>query len=113
MNVRQLELFISNVLRIGVVVSGALIISGLTLYLATGDVCYPNGEATLSWIINGDPFFAPSHILFIGFLTLVATPLLRVAVSVLVYVVERDWIYTAITGFVLTILIIGMVLGLG
>jgi uncharacterized membrane protein len=113
MNVRQLELFVSNVLRVGVAVSSVLILIGLALFAVTGDVSCPYGVASLHWIIYGDPFFAPSHILFLGFLTLVATPLLRVAASVIAYIVERDWIYAAITGFVLTVLVIGMILGLG
>ena len=113
MNVRDLELFVSNVLRIGVAVSGVLIMIGLGLYLVTGDNSCPTGIATLQWIIYGAPFFGPSHILFLGFLTLVATPLLRVAASVIAYIIEKDWIYAAITGFVLVVLVIGMVLGLG
>ena len=113
MNVKDLELFISNVLRIGVAVSGVLIIIGLGLFMVSGDNSYPTGEASLHWILYGDPFFAPSHILFLGFITLVATPLLRVAASVIAYIIEKDWIYTAITGFVLVVLVIGMVLGLG
>ena len=113
MNVKELELFVSNILRIWVAVSGVLIIIGLSLYIATGDTCYPNGEASVDWIIYGDPFLSPSHILFLGFLTLVITPLLRVGASVVAYVIERDWIYAAITGFVLSVLLIGMALGLG
>jgi len=113
MNVKELERFVSNILRIGVMVSGILIIIGLGLFITTGDTCYPNGEASLQWIIYGDPFFSPSHILFLGFLVLVITPLLRVGASVIAYIIEKDWIYTAITGFVLSVLLIGMVLGLG
>ena len=113
MNVKELELFVSNILRTGVIVSAALIITGLGLFMITGDTCYPNGEASLNWIIYGDPFFAPSHILFLGFLTLVTTPLLRVAASVIAYLIEKDWIYASITGFVLAVLLIGMILGLG
>jgi len=113
MNVKQLELFVSNVLRIGVLTSGILITIGLGLFIVTGDVCYPTGETSIHWILYGDPFYAPSHILFLGFLTLVSTPLLRVAASTFAYTVEKDWVYAAITGFVLTVLVIGIVLGLG
>jgi uncharacterized membrane protein len=113
MNVRQLELFVSSVLRIGVWVSGILILSGLILFLATGDASCPYGDLTLNWIIHGDPFFEPSHVIFLGLITLVVTPLLRVAASIISYVAERDWIFATITSFVLTILIIGMILGLG
>ena len=113
MNVKELELFVSNVLRAGVMVSGVLIVIGLGLFIATGDSGYPNGDASLHWIMYGDPFLSPSHILFMGFIVLVVTPLLRVGASVIAYGVEKDWTYVAITGFVLTILVIGMVLGLG
>jgi uncharacterized membrane protein len=112
MDVKSLEIYVSNVLRAGVLISGFLIVIGLGLYFITGDVCYPNGESSLHWIIYGDPFFAPSHIIFVGFLTLVVTPLLRVGASVIAYVIERDWPYVAITGFVLLTLVLGLVLGL-
>jgi uncharacterized membrane protein len=110
--VKELELIVSNVLRGGVLLSGVLIVIGIGLFWFTGDACYPNGETTYSWIIYGNPFFAPSHVLFLGFLVLVITPLLMVGASILAYVVERDWIYVAITSFVMIILIIGMVQGL-
>ncbi len=113
MNVRQLELFVSNVLRFGVAASGVLILFGMGLYIVTGDISCPTGDTSLQWIIYGAPFFAPSHILFLGFLTLVVTPLLRVVASTIAYAIEGDWTYTAITGFVLVVLVAGMVLGLG
>lgn len=113
MNVRKLEYIVSNVLRLGVVVSGVLILAGLGLFMVTGDVCYPNGEASIHWILWGDPFFSPSHILFVGFLTLVLTPLFRVLTSVFAYYVDKDWVYAGITGFVFVVLILGMILGLG
>ena len=83
MKVNELELFVSNVLRAGVMISGVLITIGLGLFIMTGDISYPNGDCTLHWFIYGDPFFAPSHVIFMGFLSLVVTPLLRVAASVL------------------------------
>jgi len=113
LNVRQLELFVSNVLRVGVALSGLLILTGLGFFLWTGDVSCPYGIASLDWILWGDPFFEPSHILFLGFITLVLTPLCRVGASVIAYTYERDWIFATITGFVLVVLVAGMILGLG
>ncbi|MFC1802644.1 DUF1634 domain-containing protein [Thermoproteota archaeon] len=113
MSVKKTELYVARILQFGVTISGLLILFGLGLFLWTGDTCYPNGEPTLKWILWGDPFFAPSHILFLGFILLVTTPLTRVAASIMAYAIESDWIYTAITGFVLVVLIIGMSLGLG
>ena len=113
MNVRRLELFVSNILRIGVVLSGILIVIGLGLFLWTGDNSCPFGVSSLDWVIWGAPFFQPSHIIFLGFVVLVLTPLCRVGASVIAYVYERDWTFAAITGFVLIVLITGMILGLG
>jgi uncharacterized membrane protein len=104
---------VAKVLKIGVIISGILILSGLGLYLLTDDTCYQFGEPSLDWIIYGDPFLAPSHLLFIGFIVLVITPLLRVAASVIAYMIEGDLVYTSITSFVLVILLLGMALGLG
>lgn len=113
MSMRRLELFVSRVLRGGVVVSGAFMVAGLALLWWTGDVSCPYGVLTLAWVIWGDPFLAPSHVLFLGFLILVATPVVRVAASVVAYISEGDWVFAAITGAVLLVLVAGMVLGLG
>jgi uncharacterized membrane protein len=64
-------------------------------------------------MLFGDPFFAPSHIIFLGFMVLVRTPLLRIVASVVVFALSKDWTFTVITGCVLTILGISMVLGVG
>lgn len=113
MSVKKLELMVARVLQVGVVISGILILFGLGLFLWTDDTCYQYGEPSLEWIILGDPFFSPSHILFLGFIVLVGTPLFRVAASVFAYMIWEDWVYTAITGFVLVVLVIGMTFGLG
>jgi uncharacterized membrane protein len=113
MSVRRLEVIVSGVLRLGVALSGLLISSGMALLLWSGDISCPYGILSLEWVLLGDPFLQPSHVMFLGFLVLVSTPVIRVAVSVANYVLERDWLYAVITGFVLTVLIAGMFLGLG
>jgi len=113
LNVKNVERFISNILRYGVELSGFLMIIGISLFLWTGNSSCPFGLLSWDWIIWGAPFFEPSHVLFIGFFILISTPLLRVAASVIAYSVNHDWIYAAITGCVLLILIIGITLGVG
>jgi len=113
MSVRRLEAFVSGVLRMGVAVSGTLILSGMALLLWSGDVSCPYGVLSVGWVLWGDPFLQPSHVLFLGFLVLIATPVIRVAASVAAYVMGRDWVYVAITGFVLVVLVSGMFMGLG
>jgi uncharacterized membrane protein len=111
--VRRLELFVSGILRLGVALSGLLILVGLGLTAWSGDVSCPYGVLSLEWVLWGDPFLEPSHVLFLGFLVLVATPMTRVAVSVIAYVMDRDWVYAAITGLVLIVMVAGMFMGLG
>ena len=110
---RRLEVLVSGVLRLGVALSGLLILVGLGLMAWSGDVSCPYGVLSVEWVLWGDPFLGPSHVLFLGFLVLVATPMVRVAVSVVAYVMDRDWVYAAITGLVLIVLVAGMFMGLG
>ena len=113
MKLRKVEEFISDILRLGVELSGLLIIIGLSIFLWTGDNSCSYGVLSWDWILFGSSFFQPSHILFLGFLILVSTPLIRVFASVVSYSMSRDWAYTVITGCVLSVLIIGIILGVG
>lgn len=112
-SVKRMEALVSTILRAGVLMSGALILFGLTLTIVTGDTSYPNGNMDIDWLIRGDPFFAPSHILFLGFLTLIATPVLRIAASIYVYTKLHDNAFTIITTIVLFVLMVSFTLGIG
>jgi len=50
-------------------------------------------------------------IIEIGLLVLLATPFARVAVSMLLFLFERDWMYAAITGIVLALLAYSLLAG--
>jgi uncharacterized membrane protein len=108
-----MEIFFSKLLRLGVVLSGFLMIIGLGLLWLTGNTDYSTGVMTLNWIIFGDPFFEPSHVLFIGFLILVGTPIFPLAMSSVAFYKAKDWVYTIITSAVLIILLLSMSLGIG
>ena len=47
----------------------------------------------------------------LGLLCLIATPIMRVAGSVLIYAYERDWRYALATFVVLTIVIVSLIVG--
>ncbi|MBD3171646.1 DUF1634 domain-containing protein [Candidatus Bathyarchaeota archaeon] len=113
MNVKKMENYVSHVLRFGVLLCGSLSLLGLSLLAWTGDASCPYGVIDLQWLLHGDPFWSPSHILFLGFIVLVGTPLLRVASSTVAYGLDHDWIFMAITGTVLIVLVIGILLGVG
>ena len=71
---------------------------------------YPDSIPTLWFgLTHGDPL----AIIALGLILLLATPVLRVAVSVVAFAVIRDFLYVAITLLVLFILISSFLLGLG
>jgi uncharacterized membrane protein len=112
-DVREMELFVSSVLRFGVIASGIFMVMGIALLWSTGDASSPLGVLEATWIIRGSPFLEPSHVLFMGFLVLISTPLLRIMATTMAYSRMKDWTYAAITGGVLLILLVSITLGIG
>lgn len=56
------------------------------------------------------PHAALTHwLLTIGLVTLIATPIARVAVSVVAFVREREWFFAVCTAIVLGLLVIGII----
>jgi uncharacterized membrane protein len=113
---RQVELMISNVLRGGVLLSAAIILVGVVMFYVQSSAA---GHAptvlrvprTLSDVGTGLGHGDPVAIIALGLLILLATPVIRVAVSILAFVVERDWRYVVITSIVLFILLLSFFLG--
>lgn len=112
----QTELIISHVLRGGVVVSAAIILAGVVWFylqlIITGHavVTYPH---TIPGIARRLTHGEPLALVTLGLLILLLTPIVRVAISILVFALERDWLYTAITLLVLIILLVSLLLGRG
>lgn len=111
--VRQAEVAISNVLRGGVLLSAAVILIGVILYytqphtnhLGRATPAYPHA---LSQIIPALLTGSPQGIITLGLLILLATPVLRVAVSIVAFALERDWLYVGVTVVVLALLLISI-----
>jgi len=79
----------------------------------TGDTSHPYGLPDLDWIIWGDPFLEPSHVIYLGFMILISTPVLNIIASILMFIKARDGTFAAIASLVLLILIVGFTLGIG
>lgn len=90
----QIEQRIGFILRAGVAASTACLASGLILSLALGD----------AWL--------PTFLLNLGLVCLLATPLARVAASVVEYARARDWPFVLLTALVLAELLAGVVAAL-
>jgi uncharacterized membrane protein len=112
------EIIVSFVLRSGVILSAAVLCVGLVLFIIKGNISnapridaaipYPRDlKALLSGILSLDP----ASVITLGLLVLIATPFTRVAVSIVAFWIERDWRYVVVTALVLTILILGIVVG--
>jgi len=110
---KNMELFISRLMQASVSLSGVIIFIGLVLFMVTGDNSCPVDMFELNWMIFGATFLEPSHVIFLGFMVLVGTPLLRIVASVAVFFVSKDWTFTVITGMVLSVLVLSMILGVG
>jgi uncharacterized membrane protein len=122
--VRKVELLISHLLRIGVVTSLVVVVFGLaisflhhtdyihsrTQFQQVTSPTYPSWH-TLGDLASGLAHFRGEAIIIAGLLLLIATPVMRVAVSIVAFLVERDWVFALVTAFVLAMLILSFVLG--
>ena len=69
---------------------------------------FPN---TIGEIFRGVREFQGRSIVLLGLLLLIATPVMRVAISILAFIYERDRVYVIMTCIVLALLILSFVLG--
>lgn len=101
----------------GVIVSSLILVIGWLLLfssphqLSTHDLqTFPH---TVAQVWAGLLTLQPQAVIALGLLLLIATPVIRVAVSLLAFAFEHDWLYVVITFLVLSILIISFLLGKG
>ncbi len=109
---RGLDEAIHRILIVGLVVSASLFLVGLGLSLVEGQPlptqAMAPGEALRQMLA-----MQPAGFLSLGLIVLIATPMLRVAGSVLVFAWQRDWRYVGITCLVLLVMIASVLLGRG
>jgi uncharacterized membrane protein len=122
--VRRVELLISSLLRTGVIASLTIILIG-TILSFVHHPSYVTSSAELqrltqtgasfpyTWrdVVAGVQNLRGQAIVIIGLLLLIATPIGRVAVSILAFIYQRDRVYTLITLAVLCLLLLSFVLG--
>ncbi len=122
---RRMEVLISVVLRTGVITSFALIVLGTAITFVHHPQ-YVGSAAELQRLTHPGPVSAHplaeitgglrdlrgQAIVALGLLVLIATPVLRVAVSVVAFAGQGDRVFTLLTVAVLTILLLSFILGL-
>ncbi|MDR2953689.1 MAG: DUF1634 domain-containing protein [Prevotella sp.] len=125
---KDMNLLIGKLLRYGVFLACGITLFGGIIYLyqhqgasmehykSTPDgQPFPGAEyylRELSTIIPRVFSFDGAAIIQLGVCVLIATPILRVAFSVIAFLIEKDYMYVVITLIVLIIIIANMLLGL-
>jgi uncharacterized membrane protein len=102
--------FIHNLLTTGVVLSSSLLTAGLVLAL-THEGALPAALPPFSQVIPLALAFQPAGLIALGLLALIATPILCVFGLMIIFLVERDWRYVAITGVVFLIVLTSILSG--
>ena len=128
-DVLRIELFIAGLLRLGVFLSFVIVLAGISAVVLTGQSGYqqirlddvgsivayhehaPAFPDTLSDVVSGVLHFKPYAIITAGLLVLIATPILRVAVSIVAFARQHDWKYVMVTAFVLAVLMLSLAIG--
>jgi uncharacterized membrane protein len=116
----DMNVVISDVLKYGVLASAILIGLGVVILFLNTPQSFPSttsallamnyGKPTLdlSQLLSGVAGANPVYVIELGLIVLLATPVARVAASVLMYAMEKDKMYVAITLFVLIVLLFGL-----
>src|SRR3954453_17704895 len=96
---QRLELLVSKLLRTGVLLSGTLVLAGGVYYLSRQGkelVEYrhfqgvPVIDRAIGSILQGALTLRPRSVIQLGVLTLIATPIARVALSLVGFAFEHD-----------------------
>ncbi len=110
----QMEQVVGTLLRSGVVVAALVVLVGGVLYLIRFGSTLPNyalfrGEPadlrSVSGIIRDVLSLHTRGLIQLGLLLLIATPVVRVAFSILAFALQRDRTYVVVTLLVLGVLI--------
>jgi uncharacterized membrane protein len=116
-NDRRIEVIIGVMLMAGVIIAALVLVVGAVLYLlkyggARPDYSIFRGEPaefrSLAGIIDAARDLRGRAIIQLGLVLLIATPVARVAFSIVAFAMERDYLYTFITLIVFAILIFSL-----
>ena len=114
----RLQRFLGRLLRVGVTLAAAVSASALVARIVEGNRTLPDyrvfrGEPphvrTISGVLAGARALEPRAWIQLGLMILVATPVARVAFSVVGFALERDRLYVGLTLVVLALLLLGLI----
>ncbi|MGA7521875.1 MAG: DUF1634 domain-containing protein [Acidobacteriaceae bacterium] len=118
-NDKRLETLVGVMLRTGVLLAAAVVLTGGVMYLIqshgmradyTHFTPEPAQFSTLKGAATGFMTLEPRNIIMLGLLILIATPVARVLMCVVGFLMERDKMYVAVSSIVLAILLYSLFL---
>jgi uncharacterized membrane protein len=116
----RVEQIVGRLLQIGVLISAAVVIIGGAALLAqhgrtAADFSVfraaPSGLQTVSGIVRAALSLDSRAIVQLGLVLLIATPVARVAMTLVAFMLQRDRLYVALTALVLALLLYGLLWG--
>ncbi|MFB6455310.1 DUF1634 domain-containing protein [Chitinophaga sp. Hz27] len=114
---KDIQLMIGKQLRLGVIMSSTLVLIGGIIYLYRHGAEMPSyreftgvraGLDSFAGIIHGVRGIHGMEIIQLGVVCLIATPILRVALSVFAFLLEKDYLYVVLTLIVLGVILFSM-----
>jgi uncharacterized membrane protein len=109
----QVEQLVGNLLRSGVLLAASVTLVGGVFFLLQHGMSRadyhlfasePAGLRSLAAIISGALHFDSRAVVQLGVVLLIATPIARVMLTLVAFVLQKDRLYTIITTIVLTVL---------
>jgi uncharacterized membrane protein len=117
-----MEVWISHVLRFGVLLAGAIVLSGVVIFVlqgaqpgrptTLGELAGPEAQPvarSVRAITDGVRAGDPVAIIQLGVLVLILTPIVRVAMTVGLFIAQGDRLFVLFTTVVLGILLAGLI----
>lgn len=117
---RAVEQLIGRLLRLGVLLAAAVVVAGGSLLLvqhgsAIADFRIFRGASEplrdIGAIARGVRHLDSRAIVQLGLVLLIATPVARVALTLVAFLIRRDRLYTVMTLVVLALLVFGLIWG--
>ncbi|MGE5732467.1 MAG: DUF1634 domain-containing protein [Gemmatimonas sp.] len=114
------EQFVGRLLQLGVLIAAFVVLLGGALLLVQHGgtpvgysvfTAEPDGLRSITGILRGVAAMQSESIVQLGLLLLIATPVARVAFTLVAFVIQRDRTYIAVTSIVLALLLYGLVFG--
>lgn len=123
------EFLIAQLLRYGVLLCGAIVLMGIILAWMTPHSLDQFAKETLPRLASGNEItnaaipmtpsevlsqardLHPNAVITLGLILLITLPILRVGATVVLFLIEKDYLYFSITLFVFCVLLSSILLG--